>query len=541
MTSLLIVALLFAQQTAPPPEKCTLSGTVVDSITGMPLGKAIVVAERGNGGDDDASTTTDAKGHFVMIDVEPGQYHLAAQRRGYTEGYYGARRASGTGTAIALAAGEKAEDLRIALAPFGVIAGVVRDTDGEPLEGAEVGVLKSFNNFNTMGEPRMLLVANVTTDDLGQYRIADLPPGKYYVGAAPEPRRGKSVGVDHSVKSSEPPEVPVPTMYPGTIDPANARPVEMAAGSRLTGVDITIVRARLYKVTVHVEAPSGFRASAALSYAFADIGGPGNTQNDKANADLVISGVPPGTYVMQVAVNDSDQAQGASDTRLPMFCEAHIPVTVDRHDVEDLRVAVKGCAVAEGHVIVDGAEKNELGGSVVDFDHGRRNAAIKPDGSFATSLSAGASSIDLSRITRERPFYVKSIRSGNQDVLRNGFTVAAAERIELEVILGSDGGRVNGVVADADNKPVAGATVVLIPNDPALRARLDFIKDSVTDQSGHFELKNAAPGEYKIFAWDDIEPGSWFDPDVVLRVEAKGEPVTVKAKDLATVTLQVIQ
>lgn len=97
MTSILVLALLLAQQAA-PPEKCTLAGTVVDSVTGMPLGKAIVVAERGSGGDDDASTMTDAKGNFVMIDVEPGQYHLAAQRRGYTEGYYGARRASGTGT-----------------------------------------------------------------------------------------------------------------------------------------------------------------------------------------------------------------------------------------------------------------------------------------------------------------------------------------------------------------------------------------------------------------------------------------------------------
>jgi len=540
VTSILVLALLLAQQAA-PPEKCTLAGTVVDSVTGMPLGKAIVVAERGSGGDDDASTMTDAKGNFVMIDVEPGQYHLAAQRRGYTEGYYGARRASGTGTAIALTAGEKAEDLRIKLVPFGVIAGVVRDTDGEPLEGAEVGVLKSFNNFNTMGEPRMLLVGNATTDDLGQYRIADLSPGKYYVGAAPELRRGKSVGVDHSVKSSDSPEVPVAAMYPGTANPANARPVEVAPGSRLTGVDITIVRSRLYKVAVHVEAPPGLRASASLSYAFADIGGPGNAREDKANGDLVISGVPPGTYVMHVVVSGSDQAQGASDTRVPMYCETNIPVTVDRHDVEGLRVAVSGCAVAEGHVTVDGADRNELGGSMVDFDHGRRNAAIKPDGSFATSLSTGASSLDLSRITRERPLYVKSIRSGNQDVLRNGFTVATAERIELEVVLGSDGGRVDGVVSDADDKPLAGATVVLIPNDPALRTRLDFIKDSVTDQSGHFELKNAAPGEYKLFAWDDIEPGSWFDPDVVPGVETKGEPVTVKAKDLATVKLHVIQ
>jgi hypothetical protein len=359
VTPFLIVALLLAQQPA-PLEKCTLSGIVVDSITGMPLSKAIVVAERGNGGDDDPSTMTDAKGHFVMIDVEPGQFHIAAQRRGYTEGYYGARRASASGTTIALAAGEKAEDLRIALAPFGVIAGVVRDTDGEPLEGAEVGLLKYFNNRNTGAESRLLLVGNTTTDDLGQYRIADLSPGKYFVGAAPEARRGKSVGVDHSVKSDGPPEVPIPTWYPGTTDPANARPVEVTLGSRLTGVDITIVRSRLYRISIHIETASGLRATGSVSYAFADIGAPGTARIDEGSGDLVISGVPPGTYTVRIAANDSARHQGVSDTSVRMFCETSVPVTVDRHDVEGLRVAMAGCAVVEGRIAVEGAEKTEL-------------------------------------------------------------------------------------------------------------------------------------------------------------------------------------
>ena len=95
-------------------------------------------------------------------------------------------------------------------------------------------------------------------------------------------------------------------------------------------------------------------------------------------------------------------------------------------------------------------------------------------------------------------------------------------------------------MSDADDQPVLGATVVLVPNDPALRARFDFIKDTVTDQAGHFDLKNAAPGEYKLFAWVDIEPGSWFDPDVLRDYEAKGEPVTVKAKDSQSLKLHVI-
>jgi hypothetical protein len=137
-------------------------------------------------------------------------------------------------------------------------------------------------------------------------------------------------------------------------------------------------------------------------------------------------------------------------------------------------------------------------------------------------------------------FYVRSIRSGNQDVLLNGFTASGSEHIGLEVVLAADGGQNEGVVSDADDKPVLGATVVLIPNDLQLRSRLDYTPKSVTDQSAHFELKNAAPGDYRLFAWDDIEDSSRFDPGVLRSYEGKGEPVIVKVKDSQTVKLHVI-
>jgi hypothetical protein len=121
--------------------------------------------------------------------------------------------------------------------------------------------------------------------------------------------------------------------------------------------------------------------------------------------------------------------------------------------------------------------------------HGRLDVTLRPDGSFKTGLSAGANNIDLSHITTEKGLYIKSIRSGNQDVLRNGFAAAASEHVDLQVVLASDGGRIEGAVSDEDVKPITGATVVPIPNDPALRARFDFTRDAVTDQSGHFELK----------------------------------------------------
>lgn len=541
MTSFLIVALLFAQQAA-PPEKCTLSGTVVDSVTGLPLGKVDVVAESSADRDADAATTSDAKGNFAMIDVEPGQYRISARRNGYLDTYYGAKRPSSSGSTFNLTAGQKLNDLRIKMAPFGVIAGTVRDSDGEPLASAFVSAYRLEKSPGGVENRMQLARRSVQTDDLGQYRVSDLLPGKYYLSAVWINGRGGPKPADHSVKTPEPPELPVTTFYPGTPDPSIARPVELIVGSRVTGVDITIIRSRMYKVSAHIDVPQGLRASVHLDYSMDGLGGFGDIGDANAKGDVEVRRVPPGSYKLQLWLNEPDKSEDAvyDPTQLHLFCATNIPITVEDHDTEGLRLTAVGCAIAEGHVAVEGVDKPALGASEVDFDHGRRNATLKADGSFITSLEPGARDIDLSRITREHPFYVKSIRSGSQDILRSGFTASPSERIDLEVLLGSDGGSVEGIVSDADDKSVTGATVVLIPNDPVLRTRFDFVKDVVTDQAGHFELKSIAPGGYKLFAWDDIEPGSWFDPDVLRSVEAKGEVVTVKPKDSATANLRLI-
>ena len=478
-----------------------------------------------------ASTTTDAQGKFLMVDVEPGQYHLAARRNGYLDTYYGAKRSSGSGTAITLTAGQKMEDLRIKLMPFGVIAGTVRDTDGEPLAGAAVAIYRSVSH---MGVTQMQHVQEKRTDDLGAYRIADLRPGKYYLYTQWD-SGGSPLAVDHSVKTTDPPEVPVATFFGGTTDPAAARPIEIDVGSRLAGIDIAIIRSRTYKLGLHLEGASGPRRRVILRYPIDRLPWVSTSQSiseTNADSDVEIPGVPPGSYRMEIWAGEPDKPG----------CLTTVPISVDRHDVEGMRVAVNGCAAAfaQGHVTVEGADKPALGDSFVRFEHDQMNVPLRPDGSFAANLMPGVGDIDLSPITKGKGLYVKSIRSGDQDVLHNGFTVAASEHLDLEILLGSDGGSVEGVVSDSDDKPVTGATVVLIPNDPVLRARPDFVKDVFNEQVGHFELKSAAPGEYKLFAWDDIESGNWFDPDVLRSVEAKGQAVTLKAKEPSTANLHVI-
>jgi hypothetical protein len=538
MTSVLLLVLFLAQQ-APVPEKCTLSGSVVDSVTGLPLGKVELVAEHPGGWDPSASTTTDARGHFKMVDVDPGEYRLSAKRNGYLDTFYGARKSSTGGSAIILTAGQNMEDLQISLTPFGVIAGTVRDPDGEPLGGAVVQIMTS--RFDG-GQRRIRQFDGTVTNDLGEYRFANLPSGKYYVFAGFEHGdNAKARVVDRSVRSSEPREVAITTYYPGTADPSAAGLIEVTTGARVTGRDITLIRSPVYKVAVHVDSPAGFKATASLRSAVEGLGGLGDLRWVNAAGDMEIDGVPPGRYRIQIGTLGSDKSSRVPDG-LTVLCETSVPLSVDRSDVTGVRLAASGCAEVRGRVTVEGGELKLAGRTAVRFGTGEFDdrADVESDGSFEAVLSPGHHSVDLVPATGDNGLYLKSVRSGNQDVLRDGLTLSGSEHAELALALAPGGGRIEGVALDADDKPVLGAAVVLIPNEPALRPRLNFARDAVTDKSGHFELKGVAPGEYRLFAWNDIEKDSWFDPDVLKDYEAKGEPVTVKVSDSQTVKLHVI-
>src|SRR5437763_4130769 len=98
---------VFAQAPAgaqAPVEKARVEG-LITNLTGDPLKKAVVrlqgnfTAPTGTTGTPPAPPTaytseTDAAGHFVFEDVDPGRYALSAERSGYVRAIYGARSAS---------------------------------------------------------------------------------------------------------------------------------------------------------------------------------------------------------------------------------------------------------------------------------------------------------------------------------------------------------------------------------------------------------------------------------------------------------------
>jgi len=88
--------------------------------------------------------------------------------------------------------------------------------------------------------------------------------------------------------------------------------------------------------------------------------------------------------------------------------------------------------------------------------------------------------------------------------------------------------------------PATGCIVALIP-EPRYRSQTALFKSSTTDQFGHFTLRGIPPGEYKLFAWDDIEPGAYQNPDFLRPYEQKGKSVHVDEGGRVTIELRLIR
>jgi len=74
-----------------------------------------------------------------------------------------------------------------------------------------------------------------------------------------------------------------------------------------------------------------------------------------------------------------------------------------------------------------------------------------------------------------------------------------------------------------------------------LRERVDLFKPAMTDASGRFTIRGITPGDYKLFAWTDLDPGSYFEPSLLQSAEPAGKPVHIPESSKETVNLTVIR
>ena len=524
-----VLALALAAQEKPLPVG-TFSGTVLNSVTGAPLNKVELRAALASAAPDApvASTVTDSKGHFTLIDLPAGEYRLQGIRNGYLDTYYGARNSKSNGILISLGAGETIGGLELKMLPFGVIGGTVRDPDGEPISCATILLFEERYEWGrrTIGTPNAF---ECKTDDSGAYRITDLEPGKYYVLAMTRsaeednPRRPKTV--DHSAQSDQPRKVVLPTYYPGVYDPSLARLVAVGPGMRAAGIDIPLAESPAYRVTVKAAAAGltvtdVFLSSDPDHSAFAL----GFWASRNQRGDFEFLAVPPGSYTVETTSHAGPHQA---------FYGRQGTLTID-HDTL-AHITVQPGTLVTVHATVAGEAESKPERFAFTFVSNSGQVGEMEGSSNVFSLGAGQYQLYLEDAPSN--LVIRSMRAGDTDIFADGLAISeGGGNLALEVVLAAEGGKVDGAVLDENEKPAAGATVLLIA-EPKLRSRADSFHEFTADQYGRFHFENLRPGEYKLFAWQDVEEGAWFDPEFLANFEDQGVPANLPENGHVTVQL----
>ena len=86
-------------------------------------------------------------------------------------------------------------------------------------------------------------------------------------------------------------------------------------------------------------------------------------------------------------------------------------------------------------------------------------------------------------------------------------------------------------------EPEGNVPVVLVPSN---RTRRDLYQKKSTDVNGRFKFDGIMPGQYKVFAWEDVLAGAWQDQEFLRTYETRGVTVDVATRSPATAEVEVI-
>ena len=156
-------------------DKYTLKGTVINSVTSEPIRGALVQVYF-NG---QSSMLTGPDGKFQFAGLPPGQSTIMVRKPGFFSEDDFEPNARGQHLATT---GPNSLPVVLKLVPEGVVYGHISEEDGEPIEGLPVELLaQHLQNGKKIWDRRPQAV----TDEDGNFRIAELQPGDYYLSAGP--------------------------------------------------------------------------------------------------------------------------------------------------------------------------------------------------------------------------------------------------------------------------------------------------------------------------------------------------------------------
>lgn len=534
-----------AQNPQPDDHSNIVRGTVVNAVTGQPIGHALVYSP-----DNRYAMFTDGEGHFEFTLPRQELYAnggsayvgpvavvwLMARRPGFLEDLNGNRQ-------VEVSPGA---EVTISLMPEALIKGRVTVPAGDPARGISVEL---FSRQVQDGTPRWMLKSSAQTNSDGDFRLAELERGTYKLltrewmdndpeGTAPG---GQRYGFP-------------PVYYPSGTDFATASTIQLTGGE-IFEADMSLVRQPYYPVKIPVTDTEQNRG---MSITVSPQGqrGPGYSLGYNRGKDVIEGQLPNGRYLVEAAtfaldfsasgsVNLTVAGAPAEGPAMVLVRNSSIPVNVKEEftsqDLAPHMGFVTGGLISSGHgPRLDAQISAE---SMDDFGSQRRTFLRQPAGASDDSLV-----LDLApgkywlRVTPFRG-YVASASMGGTDLLRELLVVVPGAATPIEITLRDDTAELSGsllevtpttVDASRSGTPSFLYCIPLVDNPGRL---LEFSVSS----DGKFDVQGVAPGADRVIAFSRQQRDiPYRDPEAMKAYETKGQVVHFAPGQKVTLQLQIV-
>jgi hypothetical protein len=504
-------------------ETYTLRGKVVSSVDGTPVRGALVQLN----GPAHGNVLSGNDGSFAFSRLAAGEFVVSARKQGYFATELG-EPLGAVVERVRVDAGTR--ELSLPLIPEGVIHGKIVDEQGEPIEGLEVQARPRFGRNSEMNRSTD---RTATTNEAGEYRIAGLTAGSYYLLETAKSGRSSEamLAAVRRMKSG----VPI-DFYPGVLEAAQAASIRVVPGSSQQ-IDWRIAHQPLYQVSGRVQTKGETRnLLVGLLSSYSDqnftlaLAGP--------DGSFVFPGVAAGEYAVaaieianeaaakpQMAMKMITVKTNVQDLVLQVFPGTRIPVRFREEythksspepsaesapaSVEFLRVDLpfEVAAKLSGEQSEWNAQKKEL------------QVLLEP-GAFRIEIQTSPKS------------YVASAKNGHTDLLKEDLVVAPGREAEpIELVLRDDPATLSGTVR-YDGKAAPGRVVLLPENAPRQAAIIS------ADAGGTFSFQELAPGRYFLLALGNGTEIDLQDEGTLRRIQSQGEAVELQSDGRASVELE---
>ena len=518
----------FAQLSTDKRQTYVVSGTVVNSVTGEAIARALVRAN----GQSSRSTFSDSEGRFQFEGLPAGQIMLIAQKPGYSN------EQDATGLLLyPIEVGPETASQTLKLSPLSAIFGRVIDAGGQPIEHIAVRLAcQSLRDGRKTWESRGM----TETDEDGHFRFPNLTPETYFVSVGPARETGRIL------PAGEKPTTGFPHLfYPGVAELASAAPIQLTAGQQYQA-DFSLSPVPVYHVSGLI---TGRRPDSIVGLSvYSSAGDPLflPVQLNSEQGTFSLDSVPAGSYIVKATDSAAGQPWRAEqrltvsgnldNVHLALAPAISIPVVI--------RMQSRGSGTASG------------GGSRfrASEEHPPINVSLRPaqPGAAETyanfdprAAAAGRTAMALQNVDPDTytvnlvpqpPWYVQSATYGETNVLSDDITVGAGPSYPLDIVMRDDGASLTINARGVGTAEHPAATVVLLPQPPSklMPPVLGYVTQAYT-------ATGLAPGDYLVFAFDRAAGLEYSNPDVLAGYASQAAHVTLTANQQAQVTLDLIQ